>query len=157
MFIKKFKKNPAREFLFLIVALLLIGSLLPKLVAKFQTSKFKGDEQIFAQYALQEARSFIGGSSEPFFVTRFKVFTVEIDRQAEEKSKEAALTATFNHQDGEKAKSVVYQRDCKEIVLGGNKMPIKLDAAYKAKVRLYTYFGIPYTTIEIYCLGAARI
>jgi hypothetical protein len=63
----------------LVAAVVLIVSayLVPAVIYRSNASAFIGEERTFAQFALKEARKFIGGSLEPVYVTSMQIIELE--------------------------------------------------------------------------------
>lgn len=129
-----------RRLLFVILLLIslpLFAVVLPLLVPN-GLNQFSGEKQLFAQFALQEARSFAGGSLESFIALKWKVVSVrEIDqRDPNWVREESCLGIPLNRAD---------------------ETLTPMQKNYLARVRGFTFFGLPYTAIDVYCRGGIRV
>ena len=148
----------------ILVLILIIGCaawILPYIILKINSNNFEGEKMVYGMYALQNARQFIGGSLEPLIVTGFKIIKIEEDQEQIDKTHDIIIenmemeTSRKDQRLIGKAHSII-KHDCYSITLGGDETPIKLSRPYKATVRIYSFFGIPYTDINIHCFGAYR-
>ncbi len=129
-----------RRLLFVILLLIslpLFAVGLPFLVPD-GLNRFNDEKQLFARFALQDARSFVGGSLEGFIALNWKVVSVrEVDQRDP---------------------NWIREESCPGIALNrADETLTPMQKNYLARVRGYTFFGLPYTAVDVYCRGGIRV
>ena len=110
-------------FFVFVVVFIFFGNFAPRYIIFDGINQYTGEDKRFASYALHESGLFVGGSLEPFFLTQMRVTNV-----------------VANPTD---------KKECDSWPPGDENA--KIIGEYKAKIELFTYFGIPYGELAVSC------